>query len=245
MEHPLEGQVAVVTGAGRRLGRAIALTLGGAGADVIVNYHRSKAGAEQVAREIAQLGRRSLVLRADVSRAVEARAMFRAVEKRFGRLDLLVNNAGIFFASRWNELTEGDWDRMLGVNLKGTFFCAQAAARLMMRRKRGRIINLSSLGGLRAWPDYTHYCASKAAVIMLTRCLAKALAPHILVNSVAPGTILFPDEKPSRLTRRIVRGTPLRRAGGPQDIADMVLYLAANSQYITGQTFVVDGGQSA
>jgi NAD(P)-dependent dehydrogenase (short-subunit alcohol dehydrogenase family) len=245
MEHPLEGQVAVVTGAGRRLGRAIALTLGGAGADVIVNYHRSKAGAEQVAREIAQLGRRSLVLRADVSRAVEARAMFRAVEKRFGRLDLLVNNAGIFFPSRWNELTEGDWDRMLGVNLKGTFFCAQAAARLMMRRKRGRIINLSSLGGLRAWPDYTHYCASKAAVIMLTRCLAKALAPHILVNSVAPGTILFPDEKPSRLTRRIVRGTPLRRAGGPQDIADMVLYLAANSQYITGQTFVVDGGQSA
>ena len=245
MEHPLEGQVALVTGAGRRLGRAIALTLGRAGADVIVNYSASKSGAARAAQEIARLGRHSLALAADVSKPAQVRGMFRAVERRFGRLDLLVNNAGIFFPARWDQLTENDWDRILGVNVKGTFFCAQAAARLMMLRKRGRIINISSLGGIRAWPDYTHYCASKAAVIMLTRCLAKALAPHILVNSIAPGSIVFPDEKPSALTRKVIRSTPCRRAGRPEDISDMVLYLAANGEFITGQTFVVDGGQSA
>ncbi len=245
MDCSLEGQVALVTGAGRRLGREIALTLARAGADMIVNYRASRVEAQAVAGEIARLGRRSLAVRADVSRPAQVRAMFREVERKFDRLDLLVNNAGIFFPSSWDKLTEEAWDRILGVNLKGTFFCAQAAAKMMMRRKRGRIINISSLGGLRAWPDYMHYCASKAGVIMLTRCLAKALAPHILVNSIAPGTILFPGEEPSSAIRRSIRTTPQRRAGRPQDISSLVLYLAASGDYMTGQTIVVDGGQSA
>ena len=240
----LTGHVALVTGAGRRIGREIALTLARAGADVIVNYNHSKAEAEAVARQIRGLGRRSLSIRADVARPAQVRAMFRRVEKQFGRLDILVNNAGIFFPVRWDKLSEKDWDRILGVNLKGAFYCAQAAARLMLRRKRGKIINISSLGGIQAWPSYIHYCSSKAANIMVTRCLAKALAPHIQVNSVAPGTILLPGEKITAEKRRLIRKTPLKKAGSARDIAEMVLYLATHSDFITGQVFVVDGGKS-
>jgi len=241
---PLAGQVALVTGAGRRIGRVIALALARAGADVVVNYNRSRAEALKTVREINALGVRGVAIRADISKPAQVRAMFRGVEKQFRRLDLLVNNAGIFFPAKWDKLTEEDWDRILGVNLKGPFFCAQAAARIMQRQKRGRIINISSLGGLEAWPSYMHYCASKAGVIMLTRCLAKALAPHVLVNSVAPGSILFPDERSGPWSENVIRTTPLRKAGRPEDIAEMVLYLATRADFITGQVFAVDGGKS-
>jgi NAD(P)-dependent dehydrogenase (short-subunit alcohol dehydrogenase family) len=240
----LESQVALVTGAGRRVGRAIVLALARAGADVVVNFNESKAGAEATVKEIAALGQRALAVRADISSPKQVQSMFRAVERKFGRLDVLVNNAGIFYPARWDRLTEADWEGILGINLKGTFFCAQAAARIMQRQKSGRIINISSLGGLQAWPEYMHYCASKAGVISLTRSLAKALAPHIRVNSIAPGTILFPGEKRDAKMRRIIRSTPLQKAGRPEDIAEMVLYLATQGDFITGQVFVVDGGKS-
>jgi NAD(P)-dependent dehydrogenase (short-subunit alcohol dehydrogenase family) len=243
-EQPLRDQVALVTGGGKRIGRAIALALARAGADVIVNYRESREGALATVREMAARGVCALAIRADVSRPRQVATMFRAVEKRFGRLDLLVNNAGTFFGGSWDQLTEKDWDRILGINLKGPFFCAQAAARLMLRQGRGNIINISSLGGLQAWPNYMHYCASKAALISLTRSLAKALAPRIRVNSIAPGTILFPDEKRDATIKKIIRATPLRKAGAAQDIAEMVLYLATRSDFITGQLFVVDGGKS-
>jgi NAD(P)-dependent dehydrogenase (short-subunit alcohol dehydrogenase family) len=241
---PLRGQVALVTGAGRRIGREIALTLARAGADVVVNYGTSRAAAEVTVREIRGYGVRSLALRADVARPAQVAAMFLRVDREFGRLDVLVNNAGIFFPARWDQLTEKDWDRILGVNLKGAFFCAQAAAKMMLKRQRGRIINISSLGGIQAWPSYMHYCSSKAANVMLTRCLAKALAPHIQVNSVAPGTILFPDEERTSEIRKLISSIPLKKAGTAQDIAQMVLYLAAKSDFITGQVFAVDGGKS-
>jgi NAD(P)-dependent dehydrogenase (short-subunit alcohol dehydrogenase family) len=241
---PLRGQVALVTGGGRRIGREIALTLARAGADVVVNYSQSRREAEATAREIRSHGVHALVLHADVARPTQVESMFRRVEREFGRLDVLVNNAGIFFAARWDKLTERDWDRILGVNLKGAFFCAQAAARMMLKRKRGRIINISSLGGLQAWPSYMHYCSSKAANIMLTRCLAKALAPHIQVNSVAPGTILFPDEKRTPEIRKIISAIPLKKAGTARNIAQIVLYLATQADFITGQVFAVDGGKS-
>jgi NAD(P)-dependent dehydrogenase (short-subunit alcohol dehydrogenase family) len=243
-KRPLQGQVALVTGAGRRMGRVIALTLARAGANVAVNYSRSRAEALETVREIQALGVDSLAIRADVSKPGEVRALFRAVEKRFARLDILVNNAGVFFQRKWDQLTEKDWDKILAVNLKGPFFCAQAAARLMMRRKRGTIVNVSSLGGLEAWPSYTHYCASKAGLIMVTRCLAKALAPHIRVNSVAPGSILFPHEERSTWTENVLKTTPLQKAGRPEDIAEMVLYLVTRGDFITGQVFAVDGGKS-
>ena len=243
-DKPLKGQVALVTGAGKRIGQAIALTLAQAGADVIVNYNQSREGAEATVRQIESLGVRSVALSADVSRPKQVAAMFRRLEKRFGKLDVLVNNAGVFFPKTWDELEEADFDRVLGANLKGPFFCAQAAARMMMRHEGGNIINISSLGGLQAWPSYMHYCASKAALISLTRSLAKALAPAIRVNSVAPGTILFPEEKRDARIREIIRTTPLRKAGAADDIAQMVLFLASQNQFITGQVFAVDGGKS-
>ncbi len=243
-DHPLSGQVALVTGAGRRIGREIALTLGRAGADVVVNYNHSRNEAQATVREIKECGVQAVALRADIARPAQIRRMFGAIEERFGQLDVLVNNAGIFFPARWDQLTEKQWDQILAVNLKGPFFCAQEAAKMMQLRKSGQIINISSLGGLNAWPDYMHYCSSKAGLIMLTRCLAKALAPDIRVNSIAPGTILFPGEKRNKMIESVIRSTPLQKAGTASDIAQMVLYLACHSDFITGQIFPVDGGKS-
>lgn len=241
----LQGQVAVVTGSGKRIGREIALELARAGWNVVVNYRTSKADALDAAAAIQALGVRALALRADVSKPAEAQAMFAHVSRRFGRLDLLVNNAAIFFPARWDRLTEADWDRVLAANLKGPFFCSQAAARLMLRQEEGgQIINISSLGGIQAWPDYMHYCSSKAGLIMLTRCLAKALAPRILVNSIAPGTILFAGEEHDPQMMKIVRGTPLQKGGGAEDIASLVVYLATQNRFLTGQVIAVDGGKS-
>lgn len=240
----LSGQVALVTGAGRRIGREIALALGRAGASVVVNYNHSRADAQATVAEIKASGTDAVALQADVARPAQVRRMFCAAERRFKQLDLLVNNAGIFFPLPWDQLTEKHWDQMLAVNLKGPFFCAQEAARLMRRRNRGHIINISSLGGLQAWPQYMHYCSSKAGLIMLTRCLAKALAPEIRVNSIAPGTILFPGEKRSRSIENVIQATPLQKAGRAEDIARMALHLACHGDFITGQIFPVDGGKS-
>jgi NAD(P)-dependent dehydrogenase (short-subunit alcohol dehydrogenase family) len=241
-ELPLEGRVALVTGAGRRIGRSIALKLAAEGAHVVVHYRSSKAEAEQVVTEITAMGRRALTWQADVARRDDVTRMFAAVEREFVRLDILVNNAGMFFRAPFEKLTEEQWDTILDANLKSQFLCAQAAAPLLKRTGRGTIINLSSLGGLLAWPSYTHYCVSKAGSIMLTRCLARALAPEITVNSVAPGTITFPGDPPE-IAQDFVRRAPLRRTGTGEDIAEAVAFLA-RSEFITGQVFVVDGGRS-
>jgi NAD(P)-dependent dehydrogenase (short-subunit alcohol dehydrogenase family) len=236
----LEGQIALVTGAAKRIGRSIALGLAAEGADVVVNYATSKTEAEEVVREIQGRGRRAIALQADISRRAEVQKLFAAAENEFGRLDILVNNAGIFFAAKFEELTEEQWDRIMNMNLKSQFLCAQAAVPIMKRQGRGRIINLTSLGGILPWPAYTHYCVSKAGAIMLTRCLARALGPEIVVNSVAPGTIQFPGELPDE---DYIRRVPLHRTGTGDDIAGAVVYLAT-ADFVTGQTIVVDGGRS-
>ena len=237
---PLEGQVALVTGAAKRIGRSIALRLGNDGAAIAVNYHTSEGAAKSLVGEIESLGCRGLAIQADVSRREDVGKMVAIVEREFGRLDILVNNAGVFFPARLEDLTDTQWDRVIDTNLKSQFLCTQAAVPIMKRQGRGRIINLSSVGGLLAWPAYTHYCVSKAGVIMLTRCLARALAPEILVNSVAPGTIQFPGELPDE---EYIRRVPLHRTGTGEDIADAVAYLAT-AGFVTGQTIVVDGGRA-
>ena len=236
---PLDGQVALVTGAAKRIGRSIALRLAGEGAAIAVNYRGSKADAEAVVREIQAAGVKAVAIQADVSKRDEVVKLFAEVEREFGRLDILVNNAGDFFAAKFQELTDEEWDRIMNANLKSQFLCAQAAAPIMKRQGRGRIVNISSLGGLLAWPAFTHYCVSKAGVIMLTRCLAQALAPEILVNSVAPGTIQFPGEPPDE---DYIRRVPLHRTGKGDDIAGAVAYLAT-ADFVTGQVMVVDGGR--
>jgi len=240
LEKALKGQVALVTGGAKRIGRSIALRLAAEGADVVVNYATSKAEADEVVREIQGSGRQAISVQADVSRRADVQKMFAAAEKEFGRLDILVNNAGMFFAAKFEELTDEQWDRIMNVNLKSQFLCAQAAAPIMKRQRRGRIINLTSLGGILPWPAYTHYCVSKAGAIMLTRCLARALGPEILVNSVAPGTIQFPGEAPDE---DYIRRVPVHRTGPGDDIAGAVVYLAT-ADFVAGQTIVVDGGRS-
>jgi 3-oxoacyl-[acyl-carrier protein] reductase len=238
-ELPLIGQVALVTGGGRRIGRSIALRLARAGADVAVNYKESADEAAEVAAEIGKMGRHAAAIRADVSRAEQVRELFGAVEREFGRLDILVNNAGVFFGVPFAELTEEQWDFTLDINLKAQYLCAQAALPLLRRSGHGRIVNISSIGAYQPKPDHVHYCVSKAGVVMLTRCLARALGPEIAVNSVAPGKIQFPDEE---IDQGYIRRTPLAKVGDGDDIADTVLFLI-QSDFITGQTILVDGGR--
>ena len=241
-EKSLLGKVALVTGAAKRIGRSVALRLAEEGADVVVNYRHSKDAAEQVVAQITAKGRRAAAIQGDVANRANVAALFAAIENDFQRLDILVNNAGMFFPSKFEDLTEDQWDTILDANLKSQFLCSQAAAPLLRRSGSGRIINFASLGGLLAWPAYTHYCVSKAGVIMLTRCLARALAPDITVNAIAPGTISFPGDAPE-LAEDFIRRAPLARTGGPEDIEDAVVFLA-QSPFVTGQVIVVDGGRT-
>jgi NAD(P)-dependent dehydrogenase (short-subunit alcohol dehydrogenase family) len=239
-EKSLAGQVALITGAAKRIGRSVALRLAAEGADIIISYDSSKAEAEQLIEELKSNGRRALAVQADVSHRADVQKLFSVAENEFARLDILVNNAGMFFAAKFEELTEEQWDHIMNVNLKSQFLCAQSAAPIMKRQGRGRIINLTSLGGLLPWPGYTHYCVSKAGAIMLTRCLARALGPEILVNSIAPGTIQFPGETPDE---DYIQRVPLHRTGTGEDIADAAAFLA-KTDFVTGQILAVDGGRS-
>jgi NAD(P)-dependent dehydrogenase (short-subunit alcohol dehydrogenase family) len=237
-----QGKVALVTGAAKRIGRSVALRLASEGADVIVNYRGSKKEAEEVVAQISAMGRRAVAIQADVAKRADVLALCAAIEKEFGRLDILVNNAGMFFPAKFEDLTEEQWDNILDTNLKSQFLCSQTAAPMLRRSGQGRIINFASLGGILAWPAYTHYCVSKAGAIMLTRCLARALAPEITVNAIAPGTISFPQDAPD-LAEDFIRRAPLHRTGTPEDIDEAVVFLA-QSPFITGQVIVVDGGRS-
>jgi 3-oxoacyl-[acyl-carrier protein] reductase/pteridine reductase len=238
MMTPFEGRVILVTGAAKRIGRGIALRLAKEGARVAIHYSSSEAEARATAAECGN----APVFRADLEKIDEIERLFSDVQQHFGALDGLVNNAARFTRKDPLEITASDWDFVHSVNLKATFFCCQQAARLMLGNNGGRIVNISSLGGIRAWPDHAHYCASKAGVIHLTRALAQAWAPKITVNSVAPGVIPFgePDERVKRLIAR----TPAGRAGTADEIADAVVFFLTASDFITGQVLAVDGGLS-
>lgn len=241
-QRKLTGQVALVTGAGRRVGRGIALRLASEGAQVALHYGHSKEEAGRVAAEIQGAGGQAFSMQAELTRVTEIARMFDEVERRCGRLDILVNNAGRFYTTPLAEATESEWDGLLDSNVKSQFFCAQRAAPMLRESGQGRIVNLASLGGLLAWPKYTAYCVSKAGVIHLTRCLARDLAPSVTVNAVAPGTISFPDDPPE-VAELYVRQAPLKRTGTADDIADAVSYFV-NSPFVTGQVLVIDGGRS-
>ena len=238
----LDGRVALITGAARRIGRSTTLRLAADGADIVFSYRHSKDEADSLVREIAALGRTAQAHEADVTQRDDTLRLVDAAGKLRGRLDILVNNVGMFFGKPFEQLTESDWDTIMSTNLKSQFFMAQAAAPLLRSSGRGAIVNFASLGGLLAWPNYVHYCVSKAGVIMLTRCLSRALAPQIRVNAIAPGTISFPDDAPG-IAEDFIRRAPLARTGRPEDIAGAVSYLA-QADFVTGQVLVVDGGRS-
>jgi len=234
----MQKRTVLVTGAAKRIGKGIAMRLAERGYRVAIHYNSSDAEARRTAEEIGGAD----LFRANLESVAEIGRMFADVEQKAGGLYGLVNNAARFTRSDPLEITEADWDFIHSVNLKATFFCCQQAARIMKKAGEGRIVNLSSLGGLRPWADHAHYCASKAGVIMLTRALAKAWGPEITVNSVAPGVILASDQEPR--TKDMVAATPAKRQGTPEEIADAVLYFLDATNFVTGQVLAVDGGLS-
>ncbi len=236
------GKVALVTGSARRLGSAIARGLARAGASIAVHHNSSPETARSVARELGQLGARTEVFQADLTDAEQLFALFSAIDGAFGRLDILVNSAARFEHKPVLEITPEDWDGTLNLNLRAPFFCSQSAARIMQRVGGGLIINIADIGSFQPWPGYAHHCASKAGLVMLTRVLARALAPAIRVNAVAPGPVLPPDDLTTEQRRRLADLTALGRLGSPEDVVRAVLFLV-ESDYVTGETIVVDGGK--
>jgi 3-oxoacyl-[acyl-carrier protein] reductase len=239
-----KGQVALITGASRGIGRAIALSLAAEGANVVVNYASSSAAAEQVVAEITQGGGSAIALQADVSKADQVDALVNATMEKWHRLDILVNNAGITRDTLLLRMKPEDWQAVIDINLTGVFLCTRAASKIMLKQKSGRIINITSVSGLMGNPGQANYSAAKAGVIGFTKTIAKELASRgITVNAVAPGFINT-DMTSDVKSEEILKFIPLGRFGQPEEVAGMVRFLAADSaaSYITGQVLNVDGG---
>jgi NAD(P)-dependent dehydrogenase (short-subunit alcohol dehydrogenase family) len=237
----LQGKVALVTGSAKRLGRAVALRLAQEGADIVVHYRASRVEANDCVQQIERIGRRALAIAADLESVPEIKRLVDEAAKHFGRLDILVNSAANFLPASMVSTTEQIWDSALDTNLRAPFFCVQAAAPLL-RRSRGCIINFADTGGLLAWTGYIPHSVSKAGVVMLTKVLAKAFAPEVRVNAIAPGTITMEGDPPE-IENDFIKRAPLRRAGKPSDITEAVLFLV-QSDFITGQVLAVDGGRT-
>jgi pteridine reductase len=234
-------RTALVTGAGRRLGRAIAVALGSRGMRVAVHYHAAEQGAEETAGQVRNAGGEALTLRADLREAGAPKRLVAEAIERLGALDVLVNSAAVMIRTPLDDVTEAVWDDIFALNLRAPFFCAQAAAARM--EEGGVIINIADLAAFEAWPAYIPHGASKAGVVHITRALAKRLAPRVRVNAVAPGAVLLPDDWSAAEADRLARTTPLARLGSPDDVTQAVLYLV-DAGYVTGETIIVDGGRN-
>jgi 3-oxoacyl-[acyl-carrier protein] reductase/pteridine reductase len=239
-DHPLSGKSALVTGGARRIGRQIALTLARAGADVTITYHASKIDAEQTVEAITTLGRRALAMQCEVRSEPSVRDAIAASNAFHGRLDLLVNNAAVFQTAPLDQITLAQWDAVFETNTRGPFLVAREALPFL-RASGGRIVNIGSLGGIRAWSEHAHYCSSKAALHMLTQAMAKAFAPQISVNCVAPGWIDLEEDK-AEVAARFAAKTPMKRNGTAEEVAQAVLFFATGPGFVTGQIMAVDGG---
>lgn len=236
---PLAGQAVLVTGAAKRIGRALAVALAEAGADVAITYRDSEAAARETVAALEERGVQAGAFRADIRDPAQVRAAVEAAAARFSRLDLLVNNAGRYETAVLQDITVEQWDAMFETNTRGPFLAAQAAYPYL-KAARGRIINIGSLGGIHPWPTHAHYCTSKAALHMLTRTMSKAFAPEISVNCVAPGMIV--NGEVAEEFEPFARRTPMQRNGTAADVAAAVLFFATGPHFITGQILSVDGG---
>ena len=241
-EKPLQGRAALVTGAGKRLGRAVALRLAQEGADIAVHYGKSQAEAQELVREIEAMGRKAAPFSAELTDVGAIQKLLDDAAKHFGRLDILINTAANFLEAKFGEITEERWDASLNTNLRAPFFCAQAAASYLAQSGKGAIVNFADLGGIMGWKEYIPHSISKAGVILMTRVLAKELAPKVRVNAIAPGTITMPGDPPE-WEADFIRTAPLKRSGRPSDIADAVMYLVG-AEFMTGHILVLDGGKS-
>ena len=241
---PLAGKIALVTGGAKRIGRAIALQLAAAGANVAITYRESQPEAEQTVRALTAFDVDAFAVRTDLTDAESIRQSVAAVIEEFGQLDILVNNAGLFEQAALEDITPEQWDRMFATNTRAPFLMAQAAYP-HLRATSGRIINIGSLGGSHPWATHAHYCTSKAALHMLSQTMAKAWAPEVSVNCVAPGMIVQGMDAQGEIGEQYVRfaeKTPMHRNGTPEDVAAAVLFFATGPHFITGQLLAVDGG---
>lgn len=240
-DKPLQGKVVFITGAAKRLGRASALALARAGADVSITFLTSRSEAQRTVRDLQRLGVRAMAMQCDVRDVESVREAIRGTITHLGRIDLVINNAGNYETVNFDDLTLDRWDAIFGSNVRGPFLVSREALP-HLRKSRGRIIHLGSLGGIRAWADHAHYCSSKAALHMLTRAMAKALAPEIAVNCVAPGMIELGEKSAAQFMKRMARQTPMCRNGSGEDVAAAVLFFSSAPHFITGQILTVDGG---
>lgn len=243
----LAGRAALVTGAGRRIGQAIAVGLARSGCDVAVHYHGSPEGAAATAREVTAAGRRAELLPADLrdasaAQALAGRAAAALGGRGGGRLDVVVNSAAIMVHQPVDTVTPESWDATLDLNLRACFFVTQGAVPYL-RAAKGKVVNLADVAAFEPWPGYIPHCVSKAGVVMLTKALARALAPDVAVNAVAPGPVLLPEAWDPKTREHITETTPLKRLGTPEDVVRAVRYLLEGGDFITGTVLVVDGGR--
>jgi pteridine reductase len=235
----LDGRYALVTGSGHRVGRAIAMALAARGVNLVVHYYHSSQAAIETVEQAQSYGISAQAIQADLRSPSSIEAMFARLDQTLPQLDILINSAAIMERTDFLSATPQDWDRSLDLNLKGTFFCLQQAARRML--DGGVIVNISDIIGLRPWPGFPIHAISKAGVEMLTKAAALELAPQIRVNAIAPGPVLKPEDMNPERWQEIASPSPLGRPGQPEDIARAVIYLIEN-EYVTGETLVVDGG---
>lgn len=238
---PLQGKVALVTGGARRLGRDSALVLAEAGADVAITYLTSEREARSTTKELQRLGVQGVAVRCDVTEEQSVRSTMKETARRLGGIDILVNNAANYETVEFEDLTLEQWDAIFATNTRGPFLVSREALKYL-RRRGGKIINMGSLGGLQPWVTHAHYCSSKAAVHMLTKVMAKAFAPEIAVNCVAPGMIDLGEKAAASFMKRMAKQTPMQRNGTGGDVSSAVLFFAAAPHFITGQILAVDGG---
>ena len=237
----LHNRVALVTGAGHRVGRAIALALGGRGMRVAVHYNATAAGAEETVELIRSAGSEARAIAADLTHADAANTLISSVSQKFGSLDVLVNSAAVMVRTPFGEVTPKQWDDIMALNLRAPFFLAQAAAPLL-RAARGVIVNIADLAAFETWPGYVPHGISKSGVVHLTRSLARVMAPEVRVAGIAPGTVLLPDNWNEASAEHLRATTPLERSRSPTDVTSTVLFIL-DSDYLTGETIIVDGGR--
>jgi NAD(P)-dependent dehydrogenase (short-subunit alcohol dehydrogenase family) len=238
---PLAGKTALITGGAKRLGRASALELARAGADVAITFNHSAREAQHTVIDLASRGVRAFALRCDVTSEKSVKVAIREARKELGGIDILVNNAANYETVEFEKITVSQWDAIFASNTRGPFLVSREAIK-HLRERRGRIINMGSLGGLIPWPTHAHYCSSKAALHMLTKVMAKALAPEIAVNAIAPGMIDLGEKAAKPFMRKMARITPMKRNGTGDEIATAVRFFATAPHFITGQILAVDGG---
>ena len=238
---PLRGKACLITGGAKRLGRASALALAQAGADVAITFRNSAREAQHTVVDLASFGVRAFALRCDITSESSVKAMMNEAGRELGRIDILVNNAANYETADFERLTLRQWDAIFASNTRGPFLVSREALPYL-RKRRGRIVNMGSLGGLRPWATHAHYCSSKAALHMLTKVMAKALAPEIAVNAVAPGMIALGEKSAAAFMKKMAKQTPMLRNGTAADIAAAVMFFATAPQFITGQVLAVDGG---